>query len=49
MKFGGEEQYNVLKEFGVPLKLVRLIKICLKATYSKVRIGEHLSDNFQMV
>jgi hypothetical protein len=28
------------------MKLVRLIKIFLNATYSKVRIGKHLSDNF---
>jgi hypothetical protein len=28
------------------MKLVRLIKICLNETYSKVRIGKHLSDSF---
>jgi hypothetical protein len=28
------------------MKLIRLIKICLNETYSKVRIGTHLSDNF---
>jgi hypothetical protein len=28
------------------MKLVRLIKMCLKETYSKVRIGKYLSDNF---
>jgi hypothetical protein len=28
------------------MKLVRLIKMCLNETYSKVRIGKHLSDNF---
>jgi hypothetical protein len=28
------------------LKLVRLIKICLNETYSKVRIGKYLSDAF---
>jgi hypothetical protein len=33
-------------EFGIPMKLVRLIKMCLNETYSKVLIGEHLSDNF---
>jgi hypothetical protein len=28
------------------MNLVRLIKICLNETYSKVRIGKYLSDNF---
>jgi hypothetical protein len=38
--------YNILIEFGVTLKLVRLIKTCLNETYSKVRIGKYLSDMF---
>jgi hypothetical protein len=37
---------NVLIEFGMPMKLVRLIKICLSETYSRVRVGKHLSDTF---
>jgi hypothetical protein len=28
-----EELYNILIEFGVPMKIVRLIKICLNETY----------------
>jgi hypothetical protein len=28
------------------MKLVRLIKMCLNLTYSKVHIGKHLSDSF---
>jgi hypothetical protein len=28
------------------MKLVRLIKMCLNYTYSKVRIGKHLSESF---
>jgi hypothetical protein len=32
--------YNILLEFGVPKKLVRLIKICLNETYSKVHVGK---------
>jgi hypothetical protein len=35
--------YIILIEFGVPMKLVRLIKMCLNETYSKVRIGKHLA------
>jgi hypothetical protein len=38
--------YNILFEFGIPKKLGRLIKMCLNETYSKVRIGKHLSDKF---
>jgi hypothetical protein len=41
-----EVLYNILMEFGVPMKLVRLIKMCLNETYSKVRIGKHLSKSF---
>ena len=41
-----EVLYNILIEFWIPMKLVRLIKMCLNEKYSKVRIGEHLSDNF---
>jgi hypothetical protein len=33
-------------KFGVPMKLVRLIKMCLNETNSKVHIGKYLSDNF---
>jgi hypothetical protein len=38
--------YNILVESGMPKKLVRLIKICLNETYSKVSIGKLLSDKF---
>jgi hypothetical protein len=40
-----EVLYNILLDFGIPEKLVRLIKICLNKTYSKVRAGS-LSDKF---
>jgi hypothetical protein len=42
----GEVLYNILLEFGIPKKLVRLIKMCLNETYSIVRIGKLLSDKF---
>jgi hypothetical protein len=41
-----EVLYNILLEFGIPRKLVRLIKMCLNETYSKVRIGKICLINF---
>jgi hypothetical protein len=41
-----EVLYNILLERGIPKKLVRLIKMCLNETYSKVCVGKHLSDKF---
>ena len=38
--------YNILIEFGIPKKLVRLIKMCLTETYSRVRVGKNLSEVF---
>jgi len=41
-----EVLYNILIEFGISKKLVRLIKMCLTETYSRVRVGKNLSDMF---
>jgi len=38
--------YNILIECGIPKKLVKLIKMCLTETYSRVRVGKNLSDMF---
>ena len=40
--------HNILTEFGIPMKLVILIKMCLNDTYSRVRRGKHLSDIFRI-
>jgi hypothetical protein len=37
---------NVLIVFGISMKLVRLIKMCLNGTYSRVWEGKHLHDMF---
>ena len=41
-----EVLYNILIEFGIPMKLVRLIKMCHNETYSRTWVGKHLSDIF---
>jgi hypothetical protein len=41
-----EALYNILIEFGIPKKLVRLIKMCLTETYTRVRVGKNLSETF---
>jgi len=41
-----EVLYNILNEFGIPIKLVRIIKICVNETCSRVRIGRNFFDVF---
>jgi len=41
-----EVLYNILIQFGIPMKLVRLIKMCPTETCSRVRVGKNLSDMF---
>jgi len=41
-----EDLYNIFIQFGIPMKLVILIKMCLTETYSRVRVGKNLSDMF---
>jgi len=38
--------HNILIDSGMPMKVVRLITMCLNETYSKVHIGKKLSDAF---
>ena len=38
--------YNILIEFGIPMKMVWLIKMCLTETYSRVWVGKNLSRMF---
>ena len=41
-----EVLYNILNEFCIPRKLVRLINMSLAETYSRVRVGKNVSDRF---
>jgi len=40
---------NILIEFGIHRKMVRLMKMCLTETYSGVWVGKHLSDMFPIM
>jgi len=44
-----EVLYNILIDFGIPMKLVRLIKMCLTVSYSRVWVGKNLSDMFPIM
>ena len=41
-----EVLYNILIEFGILMKLIRLIKRCLNKMYGRVWVGKNLSDMF---
>ena len=36
--------YTTLIEFGIHMKMARLIKLCLTEKFRTVRVGKHLSD-----
>ena len=36
----------ILIEFGIPKKLVRIIKMSLTETYSRVQVGKNVSERF---
>jgi len=46
LKVRREVLYNILIEFGIAMKLVRLIKRFLTETCSRVQVGKNLSDMF---
>ena len=41
-----EVLHDILIEFGIPMKLAGLIKMCLSESYSRVLADKHLSDIF---
>jgi hypothetical protein len=44
--FRREILFSILIEFGIPWKLVGLIKMCLNETYNTVCVGKNLYDKF---
>jgi len=38
--------YNILIEYGIAMRLAKVIKMFLSETYSRVRVVKHLSDMF---
>jgi len=40
---------NILIEYGIPAQLVRIIKMSLTETYSRVRVGKNLSGMFPIM
>jgi len=41
-----EVLHNIVIEFGIPMKLVMLIKMYLTETHSRVQVGKNLSNMF---
>ena len=41
-----EVLYKIIILFGIPRTLVRLVKMSLTESYSRVRVGKYVSDRF---
>jgi hypothetical protein len=41
-----EAWYNILIEFGIPIKVVRLVRLCLTEMFNRAGVGKNLSDVF---
>jgi hypothetical protein len=41
-----EVLYRTFIQFGAPIKIFKLVKMCLNEMFSKVCIGKHSSDSF---
>jgi len=40
---------NIFTDFGIPIKLVRLIKMCMNETYTRVQVVKNWSDMFTIM
>jgi hypothetical protein len=41
-----EVLYNITTVFGISMKLLMSIELCLNETYNRVHVGKHLYENF---
>jgi len=41
--------YTILIEFGISMKLVRLMNMCMNQTFNRIRSGKHLSHMFPIM
>jgi len=46
IQLGGKFHIIFSLEFGMPMELVQLIKMCLNETYCEVNLGKYLSGTF---
>jgi hypothetical protein len=37
--------YNIITVFGIPMKILRSIELCLNANYNRVGVGKHLYES----
>ena len=44
-----QKLYNIMLAFGIPKNLVRLVRVCMSDTFSRVRIGNIYLMNFVFV
>ena len=40
--------YKILIKFGIPMKLIKLVKMCLNKTCTTAQLGRHFSDMFHI-
>ena len=46
IRLGGRSCTTFQNKFGIAMKLVRLIRMCMNETYSRVHVGKQSSDMF---
>jgi hypothetical protein len=44
-----QQMYKIMNEYGIPEKLINLVKMTLRRTLNKVQISGKLSDSFETI